>query len=98
MIMHLLILLIFLQLRLWMNKAEGVQKMSVKYAVFSDYCDAGQEIFDNYADAKKYFIELIDDKYRNQVDAYLCKVVQSYKVNNSNELNKVNKENENVVE
>jgi hypothetical protein len=50
-----------------------------KYVVFSDYCDASQEIFDSYEDAKAEFERRKNDKSYNDVDAYLCVILEEYK-------------------
>ncbi|MCY1629413.1 hypothetical protein LG208_05835 [Bacillus paralicheniformis] len=50
-----------------------------KYAVFSDYCDAGQAIYDNYEDALADYAERIMNEARNGVDAYICEVIDEYK-------------------
>ncbi|MGJ9381519.1 hypothetical protein [Salipaludibacillus sp. CF4.18] len=49
------------------------------YAVFSDYCDAGQTIYSNYDDAKRDYDERVSEEYSNGVDSYICKVVEVYK-------------------
>ncbi|MDR9794586.1 hypothetical protein GBG21_17000 [Aeribacillus pallidus] len=49
-----------------------------KHAVFSDYCDAGQEIFDTYEEAKAEFERRKNDENENGVDVYLCKVIEEY--------------------
>jgi hypothetical protein len=51
---------------------------NAKYAVFSDYCDAAQEIFDSYEEAKAEFEQRKNDRSTNGVDAYLCKVIEEY--------------------
>ncbi|MGL3988425.1 hypothetical protein ACSHMG_19170 [Bacillus [licheniformis] CMCC 63516] len=51
----------------------------MKYAVFSDYCDAGQAIYDNYEDALDDYAERIMNESRNGVDAYICEVIDEYK-------------------
>ncbi|MCY8754818.1 hypothetical protein [Bacillus haynesii] len=50
-----------------------------KYAVFSDYCDAGQAIYDNYEDALADYAERIMNESRNGVDACICEVIDEYK-------------------
>ncbi|WP_366597606.1 hypothetical protein AB0R79_17855 [Bacillus velezensis] len=51
----------------------------MKYAVFSDYCDAGQGVFDTYEEALADYNERINDSSENSVDAYLCVVIDEYK-------------------
>ncbi|MBU8739719.1 hypothetical protein MOB72_08425 [Bacillus licheniformis] len=53
--------------------------MKAKYAVFSDYCDAGQTIYDNYEDALVDFEERTTNESYNGVDAYICEVIDEYK-------------------
>ncbi|MBS4162077.1 hypothetical protein GWP49_34030, partial [Klebsiella pneumoniae] len=50
-----------------------------KYAVFSDYCDAGQSIYDNYENALADFEERSTNESYNGVDAYICEVIDEYK-------------------
>jgi len=50
-----------------------------KYAVFSDYCDAGVVLFKTYEEAEKEFNERINDEDSNGVDAYLVEVKKGYK-------------------
>ena len=50
-----------------------------KYAVFSDYCDAGVALFETYEEAEKEFDERINCKYSNGVDAYLVELKKGYK-------------------
>ncbi|MFP7377699.1 hypothetical protein [Bacillus paralicheniformis] len=51
----------------------------LKYAVFSDYCDAGQSIYDNYENALADFEERSTNESYNGVDAYICEVIDEYK-------------------
>lgn len=51
----------------------------MKYAVFSDYCDAGQSIYDNEDDARVDYEDRIKRESTNGVDAYLCVVLEEYK-------------------
>ncbi|MGG1103268.1 hypothetical protein ABES74_04240 [Bacillus subtilis] len=53
--------------------------MKAKFAVFSDYCDAGQSVFDTYEEALADYNERINDDSWNGVDAYLCVVIDEYK-------------------
>ncbi|MCQ5303143.1 hypothetical protein [Bacillus licheniformis] len=51
----------------------------MKCAVFSDYCDAGQAIYDSYEDALADYAERIMNESRNGVDVYICEVNDEYK-------------------
>ncbi|WP_155889692.1 hypothetical protein [Bacillus safensis] len=51
----------------------------MKYAVFSDYCDAGQTVYEDKDSALADYNERINRESTNGVDAYLCVVLEEYK-------------------
>ncbi|MED5047655.1 hypothetical protein P9738_12875 [Bacillus siamensis] len=53
--------------------------MKAKFAVFSDYCDAGHVVCETYEEALAEYNERIEDDSSNGVDAYLCVVIDEYK-------------------
>ncbi|MED5102453.1 hypothetical protein SFC57_02505 [Niallia circulans] len=44
-----------------------------KYAVFIDYCDACQDVFDSYERAKEWYDKLVESS--NGISVYLCEVI-----------------------
>lgn len=48
-----------------------------KWAVFIDYCDAGQEVFKSYEDALAYYEELCIDLGNSSINVYLCEVLKT---------------------
>lgn len=44
-----------------------------KYAVFIDYCDANQDVFDSYERAKEWYDKLVESS--GGISVYLCEVI-----------------------
>lgn len=45
-----------------------------QYAVFVDYCDAAQQVYDTLAEAEEEYNEL--EKITGTLDVYLCEVIK----------------------
>jgi len=53
----------------WRKKGDALKK----YAVFIDYCDACQDVFDSYERAKEWYDKLVESS--NGISVYLCEVI-----------------------